>query len=102
MSFEWLISTPMYGIQGRSANTAYKEYYGTSEGEFKFRYNNHMQSFRHISHINGRGLSMNLWMLKGNRTDYHLKRSIKSYTSSYKCGTRMCDLCLTEKNWLLL
>ena len=35
-----------------TTNTTYKEYYGTSEGEFKSRYNNHTQSFRHISHIN--------------------------------------------------
>ena len=27
-------------------NTTYKEYYGTSEGEFKFRYNNYTQYYR--------------------------------------------------------
>ena len=31
-----------------ATNTTYKEYYGTSEGKFKSRYNNHMQSFKHI------------------------------------------------------
>ena len=40
-----------------TTNTTYKGYYGTSEGEFKSRYNNHMQSFRHISHINDTELS---------------------------------------------
>ena len=34
-----------------TSNTTYKEYYGTSEGEFKARYNKHTQSFRHISYI---------------------------------------------------
>ena len=29
-----------------STNTTYKEYYGTSEGEFKSRYNNHLQSLK--------------------------------------------------------
>ena len=80
-----------------STNTTYKEYYGASEGEFKSRYNNHTQSFRNISHINDTELSKYLWTLKANGTDYHLKWSIKSYASRYKCGTRRCDLCLTEK-----
>ena len=80
-----------------STNTTYKEYYGASEGEFKSRYNNHIQSFRNISHINDTELSKYLWTLKVNGTDYHLKWSIKSYASQYKCGTRRCDLCLTEK-----
>ena len=80
-----------------STNTIYKEYYGASDGEFKSRYNNHTQSFRDISHINDTELSKYFWMLKANGTDYHLKWSIKSYASRYKCGRRRCDLCLTEK-----
>ena len=80
-----------------STNITYKEYYGVSEGEFKSRYNNHTQSFRHIFHINDKELSKYLSTLKANGTDYHLKWSIKSYASRYKCGTRRCDLCLTEK-----
>ena len=80
-----------------STNTTYKEYYEVSEGEFKSRYNNHTHSFRNICHINDTELSKYLWTLKANGTDYHLKWSIKSYASRYKCGTRRCDLCLTEK-----
>ena len=56
-----------------TTSTTYKEYYGTSEGEFKSRYNNHTQSFRHISHINDTELSKYLWTLKANGTGYHLK-----------------------------
>ena len=67
------MSPPVYGIQDSIAevttNTTYKEYYGTSEREFKSRYNNHTQSFRRISHINGTELSKYLWMLKANGTD---------------------------------
>ena len=80
-----------------TTTTTYKEYYGTSEGEFKSRYNNHTQSLRHISHINDTELSKCLRTLKANWTDYYLKWSVKSYASRYKCGTRGCDLCLTEK-----
>ena len=72
----------MYGIKAEvSANITYKEYYGASEGEFKSRYNNHTQSFRNISRINGTELSKYLWTLKANGTVYHLKWSIKSYAS---------------------
>ena len=74
-------------------NTTYNECYGTSEEEFKSRYNNHTQSFRRISHINDTELSKHLWTLKVNGTDYHLKQSIKSYASRYQCGTGRCDLC---------
>ena len=80
-----------------STNISYKEYFGASEEEFKSRYNNHKQSFRDISHINGKEPSKYLWTLKANGTDYHLKWSTKSYTSRYKCGTRRCGLFLTEK-----
>ena len=80
-----------------STNTTYKEYYGASEGEFKSRYNNHTQSFRNISHINDTELSKYLWTLKANGTDYHLKWSMESYASRYKCGTRRYNLRLTEK-----
>ena len=78
-------------------NTTYNEYYGTSATEFKSRYNNDTKSFRHIFHINGTELSKYLWTLKANGADYHLKWSIKLYASRYKCSTRRCDLCLTEK-----
>ena len=80
-----------------TTNTTYEEYYGTSEGELKSRYNNHRQCFRHISHINDTELFKYLWTLKANGTDYRLKWSIKSNASRCKCVGRRCDLCLAEK-----
>ena len=56
-----------------STNITYKEYCGASEWEFKSRYNNHTQSFRHISLINDTELSKYLSTLKASGTDYHLK-----------------------------
>ena len=35
--------------------------------------------------------------LKEENADYNLQRSIEAYASPYKCKTRKCDLCLTEK-----
>ena len=73
--------------------TTYKEYYGTSEEE----YNNHIQSFRHISHINDMELSKHISTLKANGTDFYLKWSIKLYASQYECGIRRFDLYMTKK-----
>ena len=78
-------------------NNECKEYSGTAERGFKLRYNNHMISFRHKKCINDTELSKYLWKLKEENTDYNLQWSIKAYASPYKCETRKCDLCLTEK-----
>ena len=54
-------------------------------------------SFRHKKRVNDTELSKYLWKLKEENVDCNLQRSMKAYASPYKCGTRKCDLCLTEK-----
>ena len=78
-------------------NNECKEYFGTSEAEFKLHYNNHTTSFRHKKRVNNTVLSKYLWKLKEENVDYNLQWSIKAYAFPYKCGTRKCGLCLTEK-----
>ena len=78
-------------------NNECKEYFGTAEGEFKLRYNNHTMSFRHKKRVKDTELSEYLWKLKKDNADYNLQWSIKAHASLHKCGTRKCDLCLTEK-----
>ena len=73
-------------------------YYGASESEFKTRFNNHTKSFRHRKHENETEFSKYLWSLKYQKIDFDLSWSIAARASSYKCGTRRCDLCLTEKS----
>ena len=75
----------------------YRIYYGTAEGEFKTRYNNHTNSFRHPKNINETELSKYIWQLNDKNIDFNLKWKIGAFTSPYKCGIRRCDLCLTEK-----
>ena len=53
-------------------------------------------SFKHKKHVNDTELSKYLWKLKEENADYNLQWSIKAYASPYKCGTRECDLYLTE------
>ena len=54
-------------------------------------------SFRHKKRVNDTELSKYLWTLKEENADYNLQWSIKAYASPCKCGTRKCDLRLTEK-----
>ena len=79
------------------ANNGKRVCYGASEGEFKTRYNNHTNAFRSRRYCNESELSKYIWKLKDNNTNFILKWSIASFATPYKCGTRKCDLCLSEK-----
>ena len=72
-------------------------YYGTSDRGFKYRYRNHTNSFRNQDYENKTELWKYNWQLKRNGTEFNLNRSIAAYATSYRCGTRRCDLSLTEK-----
>ena len=71
----------------------FKLYYGTCGGEFKSRLYNRMKSFRD----NETELSKYICQLKDESENYNIRWKIFMSTSLYKCGTRRCDLCLTEK-----
>ena len=51
-------------------------YYGTSEEEFKSRYNNHTKSFRHRECMNKTELSKHVWNLKDHGLDNNLSWEI--------------------------
>ena len=71
-----------------------KLYYGTSDGKFKTRFNTHTSSFRYSTDTE---LSKYIWKLSKEKIQYEIKWNIAAYASTYKCGSRRCDLCLTEK-----
>jgi len=76
-------------------------YIGSTEGPFKTRFNGHKSSFN-LQHLASHTtLSNYIWDLKGKSTNYVLKWEIMKRCSPYKCGTRSCDLCLTEKLLIL-
>ena len=80
----------------RLDNNETKHYYGTCKKNFKERYNNHTASFRNKSKEKSTELSKYIWELKDN-IQHNLKRYIASKGRPYVCGSRKCDLCLTEK-----
>ena len=74
-----------------------KVYFGTAEGSFKSRYNNHTKSFRLRGYEHETELSKHIWSLKDSNIEFSIKWRIKSKAIPYKCGSRNCDLCLAEK-----
>ena len=81
-------------------NHAEKYYYGLSEPEFKSRYANHKSSLKYPSKRNTTELSKYYWELRDkgvDKGDIKVDWRIERQAHKYKCGTRRCDLCLTEK-----
>ena len=73
------------------------EYIGSTEKSFKNRYYNHTKSFRNEKYQNETKLSRCIWDLKEDDKNYTVKWSIMYKSKPYKCGSRKCDLCLSEK-----
>ena len=74
-----------------------KNYFGTCEKSFKGRHNNHTSSFKNRLQQKSIELSNYLWELKENRRIYTIDYLIAMKAHPYICGTRKCDLCLSEK-----
>ena len=97
---ECLTSCIVYKAEVKTTDNAHV-YYGASEGEFKTRFNNHTKSFRLKKYANETELSKLVWKMKENGTDYTITWSVAAKAFPYKCGTRRCDLCLTEKTCII-
>ena len=78
-----------------SSENNFKLDYGTCEGEFKSTFYNHTKLFRDSG--NETELSKFNWQLKDESKNQNMRWKIFMYASPYKCGTRRCDLCVTEK-----
>ena len=72
-------------------------YYGASDGEFKSLYNNHTNSFRYRHHEQDTKLSKHIWEIQDKGINLNVKWSVAAYASTYRCGSRRCEFCLTEK-----
>ena len=73
-------------------------YIGLTEGSFKRRFSNHKKSFKNENYKHETALSTYIWKLKSKGiTNYDVSWSILHHAYPYKCGTRRCDLCTTEK-----
>ena len=103
-------SCPMLGrcresslIYKASAKTNGREmnYYGLCETEFKSRYYNHAQSFKHRQKSSSTELSKFVWACRDSGVEPTLNWSIIQHAPAYQSGNRVCSLCLTEKYTIL-
>ena len=83
-----------------NTDDATKEYIGCTEGEFKTRYNGHTDSFRNIKNKNSTTLASLVWE-KGLNPKPKIKWTILKKTDQYSPGNKRCELCLTEKLFII-
>ena len=74
-----------------------KLYTGATEPPWKERYRNHNCSFEKPYRRSESSLSKYVWKLKDDGFTPNVSWSIDTKSFPYRCGTRKCDLCLTEK-----
>ena len=87
----------VYRASVTAPNKPVKHYFGLTEGPFKTRYNAHMHSFRAEASKKATELSKYVWDLKSGNIDYSIKWKLVKKAAPYRCGTRRCDICLSEK-----
>jgi hypothetical protein len=74
-----------------------QQYIGATEPPWKERYRNHKCSFEKVYRRTESCLSKYAWKLKDEGIDANISWSVDSLSFPYRCGSRKCDLCLTEK-----
>ena len=79
-----------------------KNYYGCIENEFKTRFYKHNQGFKYQQKCNATELSKALWQANDAGKNPVIEWSIATHTTPYYPGARWCNLCLTEKFFILL
>ena len=79
----------------------HRNYIGLTEGTFKQRYTQHKLSFRNRKYANRTELAKHIWKLKDNIENYKISWSIISSASAYNNISKRCNLCLTEKLYII-
>ena len=88
-------------IVTRNDNSKQESYIGLTENSFKTRYNGHNSSFRIQSKRNATTLSSYIWSLKDNSINYSIKWKIVGKANPYSTSTKLCNLCLMEKYFII-
>ena len=86
----------VYKADVTAANSV-ESYIGNTGNDFKERYTQHNNSFRHRHLRKNTTLAGFIWDCKDKNIDYKIKWSILKHGFPYRCGSRRCDLCLQEK-----
>jgi len=84
-----------------SSNNHTETYVGLTKGEFKFRYRNHIASFKHNNKRNSTELSKYVWTLKDKNIDYNMQWRILKHAQPCNKNSPLCQLCLWEKYFIV-
>ena len=76
-------------------------YVGLTGDHFKSRFRNHTASFRDQRKKNTTELSKHIWELKNNNTEFTITWKILARASCYSNTTKRCNLCLTERFFII-
>ena len=98
-----LVESIIYRADVTAKDKPAKVYFGMSEPDFKGRFRDHKSSITNDTRLNRKKttLSKYIWRLRDEGvpdSDIKVKYSIHKKSSKYKCGTRRCDLCLSDKH----
>ena len=96
-----LVTCSVYQADVETENGETYPYIGLADGEFKTRWYNHNKSFRTVKYKNDTELSKLIWDLKDKNIQNVIKWKIIAKCSSYRAGSKFCNLCLTEKLHIL-
>lgn len=78
-----------------------KTYVGIAETTFKTRYNNHLSSFRNEGNKNATELSKYIWSVKERKKKFAVTWTILCNAKSYSNISKRCNLCITEKYYIM-
>ena len=78
-----------------------ESYIGLTEGSFKTRFYCHTNSFKNEKQRNATTLSQYVWSLKDKNINYSITWRIITRAKAYSPKTKRCNLCLTEKYYII-
>ena len=91
----------IYQATVTSENNTTETYIGLTENEFKLRFGNHQQSFRHDRYRTQTELSKHIWGLKDRGTNFEISWKILRHAKSYSNVAKRCSLCTMEKFFII-
>ena len=90
------IYTNIYKAEVKS-NEGMCMYIGSTEGTFKQRMYGHKSDMKSDKNKNKTTLTRYMWDLKERGVDAEIEWKILKKCKKYKCGSKKCDVCLSEK-----
>ena len=98
---KWVVESVVYeALVNEEHDTDRKtetSYIGSTEGTFKQRLYAHRSDMKKIENRNKTALAQHVWDMKQRGIKENIRWKILKKCKKYKCGSKMCDVCLSEK-----